>query len=435
MPWHVLAPISLSLSLSLSYAHPRPHLQSIARHRPAGAFTVEADKYALGPVLEGLIDECMVTKLAEKSEAGWRWYRALYALKRSMLAGTGVEVPSALTLEAWMAQLKFSSPTEADSHGWAPLRYASLEGRVDLATELLDAGADIDSNLTDDMPELFGYKNSNNLFAACVSPENAPLVRLLLERGADQQSRTSGPGDQAFGAANIYGHLPVLKEFVAVAPQRVDVEGNFFGMSAICFSVMFGHRPMVDWLVERDPDWFREVDGGASRTGWPLGWLATASWLVAGDVSCVRMLLDTGLFNLEQYDETKQNDFFRNLQKGAWEAVATQQTPPPIMEEFSLLQGTALHVACYRGNLGLVKLFLERGADLHTTKHHWQMTPLHAAAIGGCEEVCALLLQAGARADARDHVERTPAMWAARRGYDDLVPLLEGKRDDMCGDD
>ena len=62
--------------------------------------------------------------------------------------------------------------------------------------------------------------------------------------------------------ANIYGHLPILKEFLAVAPQTVDAEGNFFGMSALCFSVMFGHRPMVDWLVERGIDSDRLVSKG-----------------------------------------------------------------------------------------------------------------------------------------------------------------------------
>ena len=94
-----------------------------------GEFTVEADRVALGPVIERLIDERMAAKRAEGTEAALRWYRFLHAHKASLLLGTGIKVTPYDTLEAWLGHLGFSA-TSRDGHGWSPLSYAVLEGRV-----------------------------------------------------------------------------------------------------------------------------------------------------------------------------------------------------------------------------------------------------------------------------------------------------------------
>ena len=65
--------------------------------------------------------------------------------------------------------LTHAAATDVDSKGWAPLRYAAVEGRLDLAEELLTRGADVEGKLgkctASDMA-LNGYDAMNTLWAA-----------------------------------------------------------------------------------------------------------------------------------------------------------------------------------------------------------------------------------------------------------------------------
>ena len=97
---------------------------------------MEADRLALGPVLERLIDERMAARRCEATEEATRWYRFLHVMKARLLSGTGVKVARIGTLEEWMKVLGFRSARDVDSHGWGPLRFAVIEGRADLATAL-----------------------------------------------------------------------------------------------------------------------------------------------------------------------------------------------------------------------------------------------------------------------------------------------------------
>ena len=92
-----------------------------------GEFTVEADRVALGPVIERLIDERMAAKRAEGTEAALRWSRFLHAHKASLLLGTGIKVTPYDTLEAWLGHLGFSA-TSRDRHGWSPLVVCRARG-------------------------------------------------------------------------------------------------------------------------------------------------------------------------------------------------------------------------------------------------------------------------------------------------------------------
>jgi hypothetical protein len=68
---------------------------------------------------------------------------------------------------------------------------------------------------------------------------------------------------------------------------------------------------------------------------------------------------------------------------------------------------TALHMASYGGFLGLVELFLARGANPNMSNRE-QRTPLHNAVALGHVKVAALLIGAGADLDAKDVFGVTP---------------------------
>ena len=153
-----------------------------------------------------------------------RWYRFLHAHKASLLLGTGIKVTPHDTLEAWLVNLGFSAATSRDGHGWSPLSYAVLEGRGDLVTALLEAGANATGALKRDDPAFLIDKGMSNLHLAamrCDEDETVEsIIKVLLDQGADAgQKDTSGNSCLHFACTlgriacieAYLKHLPALK--------------------------------------------------------------------------------------------------------------------------------------------------------------------------------------------------------------------------------
>lgn len=81
---------------------------------------------------------------------------------------------------------------------------------------------------------------------------------------------------------------------------------------------------------------------------------------------------------------------------------------------------TALMIAAYKGKLPAVLALLKKGAAVN--RADW--TPLHYAAAGGRDDIVRLLLEKGAEIDARSPNRTTPLMIAAYEGHDSTVKLL-----------
>ena len=88
-------------------------------------------------------------------------------------------------------------------------------------------------------------------------------------------------------------------------------------------------------------------------------------------------------------------------------------------------QETPLHDAAWQGHDEVVGVLLEKGADIHA-RDQWQETPLHDAAWQGHDEVVGVLLERGADIHARDQWQETPLHGAARNGREQVVGLLLG---------
>ncbi len=86
---------------------------------------------------------------------------------------------------------------------------------------------------------------------------------------------------------------------------------------------------------------------------------------------------------------------------------------------------TPLHLAAYFGGLECASLLLEHGADPDdVSRNAMAVRPIHSATSSGRADVVALLLRAGADANARQQAEITPLMQAAHAGGGELVELL-----------
>ena len=95
---------------------------------------------------------------------------------------------------------------------------------------------------------------------------------------------------------------------------------------------------------------------------------------------------------------------------------------------------TGLHLVAFFGVEPIVKLLLEKGADIET-KDSDRQTPLHWASYNRHVEVVQLLLKKGADIKAKDSDGRTPLHWASYNRHVEVVQLLLEKGADIKAKD
>lgn len=105
-------------------------------------------------------------------------------------------------------------------------------------------------------------------------------------------------------------------------------------------------------------------------------------------------------------------------------AAALDSSPDAINTQ-SEDEGTALCFACFFGHEAVVKLLIERGADVNLHSHGFGgVAPIHSAAANNSFPIVQLLVVSGADVNAQQHGGFRPLHAAAQNGNMDICKFL-----------
>jgi len=253
-----------------------------------------------------------------------------------------------------------ASDARADGGGLTPLVFAARRGDVESIRILLDAGADVNGTTQYGWTPLL-TATQNRYYAAAL---------FLLERGADPN------------IANKGGWTPLY-----LATDNRNIEGGDYPVR----KPDMDHLVFIRKLLEKgaNPN-ARAIDSTETRTIFTMQWLyedgATPFLRAAqsGDVNLMKLLLEYGA---DPLISTKNGDTALMAASGiGWVEGVTFEWSK-------------------KENLEAVRLCLELGIDVNAADGDGR-TALHGAAHKGRNDVVQLLVDHGARLDAKDKGSR-----------------------------
>jgi uncharacterized protein len=255
------------------------------------------------------------------------------------------------------------------------LLYAARDGRLDIAQQLVRAGAKVDESEANGITPLVMAITNNQI----------DMARFLLDRGAD------------VNAIDWYGRAPLWS---AVEMRNLDFESETEQTvdNGIDRPKVLG---LIEALLERGaaPDARIKEVPPVRRFKMPLGSLAWVDFTgqtpfllaaLSGDVTLMRLLLKHGADpNIPTFGGTTALMAAAGVN---WVVKQTFTEPPETVLE-------------------AVKLCLELGSDVNAA-NAMGLTAVHGAANRGSDDIIQFLVTKGARLDVKDKEGRTPLVWA-----------------------
>nr|XP_019955403.1 PREDICTED: ankyrin repeat domain-containing protein 16 [Paralichthys olivaceus] len=188
-------------------------------------------------------------------------------------------------------------------------------------------------------------------------------------------------GDTLLHYAARHGHLDTVRYLVEGAGADVEVSNNDY-KRPLHEAASMGHRACVDYLL---------------REGAAVDSLKKADWTPLM-MACTRRNLDV----IQELLRHGADPALRN--KDGW---------------------NSFHIACREGDPLVVQHLLLIAGEVWRTESKTRRTPLHTAAMHGCEEVVRILLErCGYTPDSADSCGVTPLMDAVRNGHISVARLL-----------
>ena len=344
---------------------------------------------------------------------------------------------------------------QQNSNGETALMIASQNGHIKIVKLLLKFRAKVDIKANDSKTALvlasqqkhteavellleYGAKDDLDIALACVAAikeVHINTIKLLLEHGAKPDYRLFLAPTALEGACGN-GRMDIVK-------LLLDNGSHEYLGSAMAIAIRNGHIDVVKVLLDRGS--YSEEDLGwtlveailnkhddivelllkhgaqVNEDFWPdvLDQPPLAEAVEKGDVDIVKLLLEHGAKQglgwaiteaiMNEYAEIIQ----LLLQYGALEDDSCDRDPP-------LIEASA------NGNIAVVKLLLDKGAQVDITNTEKE-TALMIASQNGHTDVVKLLLDKGAQVDIANTDGSTALMIASQNGHTDVVKLFLDK--------
>lgn len=296
------------------------------------------------------------------------------------------------------------------------LLWSAAEGRIQLLTTILKAGAEIDSDV-----------NSQTPLQAAVAGGHLEAVNLLLAGAADVNASPGQSGQTALQAAAATGHRATFETLLAADADFNSPPSDISGRTALQAAAEAGHSDLMQALILAKAD----VNAPSAPSG---GRTALQAALERGHVEIIEILIATGA----NINAPAAGDGVTALQAAAGEDHcdvlqlllangANPNSPAPKSGR------TVLQAAAQSGHLEIVKSLLAANADVNAPPaSHGGRTALQGAAENGHYAIAQILLieRADINAPPSSHGGRTALQAAAGGGYLDIVEeLLKGQAD------
>jgi ankyrin repeat protein len=273
-----------------------------------------------------------------------------------------------------------------DTYSVRPLHVASRHGHLDAAKWLLDHGADVNARRVDGQTALHSAALKGHL----------DVARMLLEHNADVGARdVEGSTPLSLALEGVDGGLDVVR-LLLDSNADVDTRDNS-GKTPLHYAAADGHLKVTQLLLQRNAECNAQDDQGYT----PLRCASEAA-----ELGLMRLLLDRGA-DADACDNSGNTPLHQA-------AVNTLVEVARILLVYAEVNArndcgsTPLHLAAEEGELDVVSLLLDCGADVHVRDNSGN-TPLHIASTNGHRGVVQILLDREVEADAQSDHRSTPS--------------------------
>jgi ankyrin repeat protein len=295
-----------------------------------------------------------------------------------------------------------------DMGGGTPLQVASIGGHVELIHFLAGKGSNIQA--------LYNGDGWSSLHQTAIFGR-AEAARILFEHGAEPSARAKD-GRTPLHVASSYGHLEVVRVLIECGADLMASADN--GQTPLHVASSRGNVVVARILVEHG------ANVNAQDRKW---WMPLHDASFCGSVEMARFLVEHGA-DVTARDNKGLSPRDVASRKGYAEVAHfldehgahtiseadDRRTPSSAPTEEADVRGTSatsginigwtpLHLAAAQGNVEVVRILVERGADTIAQTEDGR-TPLHVAAQVGNTEIVRILVEHGTN---RTTAQPTPA--------------------------
>lgn len=252
--------------------------------------------------------------------------------------------------------------------------YDNKSEDLNLFKSLLAEGADINVKKDRGLTCVLNYEIEPDnvqtaLFGACVN-QNAKLVKLLLDNGADVHTKSLYGRTAALQAAAT-GNIEILKLLSNFAGKTYLKDTDSEGRTCLIFAVMSQNSETVKFLLEQDNSHIDDQDSNGNTA------LIIAS--CKGYTEIVKLLLERKA-KVRAKNDQLNNSLIMSSINGHTEIVKLLLEEGACMYHENIYGATASEVACRNKHIEIAKLLLDYSIDINL-KNKKSINPLEKIII------------------------------------------------------